>query len=64
MCPCGFEDQVEFLSKGPGTEEEDHDKGVGKANFGAVDGTIAHGLEEGEILCIVRIENETIDTAL
>ncbi len=56
----GFEDQVELLAKGTGAEEEDHDEGMGKADFGTINGAVAHGFDEGEVVGIVGVEDDTI----
>ena len=48
MCSSSFEDQSDFLSKAAAAEEEDHDEGVGEADFGAVHGAIAGGFKDAE----------------
>lgn len=48
-----------------GAEEEDHDEGVGEADFGAVDQTVADGFEEDEGLVVGRVEEDfALDIAL
>ena len=56
----GFVDESELLSKGPGSEEEDHDEGVREADFGTVDSTIAGCFEEGEVVGIFRVEYDIV----
>jgi len=56
----GFEDQVELLAKRTGAEEEDHDEGMGKADFGTVDGAVAHGFDVGEVVGIVGVEDDSV----
>ena len=48
MRPGRFEDERDLLSEGAAPEEEDHYQGVGEADFGAVDGAVAGGFEDGE----------------
>lgn len=60
MGASSFVYESEFLAKGARAEEEDHDEGVGEADFGTVNGTIAHGFEEGEIVGILRIEDDLV----
>ena len=58
VLPRRFEDEPEFLAEGAGAEEEDHYEGVGEADFGAVDGAIAQGFEEGEGLVVGGVEED------
>lgn len=43
-----FQDEVQLFAQGARAEEEDHDEGVGKAHFGAVDGAIAGRFDDGK----------------
>lgn len=58
MLPRRFVDEPELLTDGAGAEEEDHDHGVGKADFGAVDEAIADGFEEDEGLMVGWVEDD------
>ena len=58
VLPRRFEDEPEFFAQGAGAEEEDHYEGVGEADFGAVDGAIAQGFEEGEGLVVGGVEED------
>lgn len=65
VLPRRFVDEPELLAHGAGAEEEDHDEGVGEADFGAVDEAIADGLEEDEGLVVGRVEDDfALDIAL
>lgn len=58
VLPRGLEDEPQLLSKGAASEEEDHDEGMGEADFRPVDGAIADGLEEDEGLFVSWIEED------
>ena len=58
VLPRRLEDEPELLTNGAGAEEEDHDEGVGEADFGAVDQPIANGFEEDEGLLVLRIQDD------
>ena len=58
MLPRRFEDEVELLAQGAGAEEEDHDEGVRKAHFRAVDGAIAGGFDDREERLEGGVEDE------
>ena len=62
--PRRFEDEVELFAQGAGAEEEDHDKGVGKAHFGAVDGAIAGGFDDGEERLEGRVEDDGFEVVV
>lgn len=51
----GLVDGPEFVAQRAGSEEHDHDEGMGKANLGTVDEAIADGLEEDKKVMILRI---------
>lgn len=55
---CGFVDEVDLFAQGAGAEEEDHDQGVGKAHFGAVDCAITDGFDEGERCFVLGVEDD------
>jgi hypothetical protein len=60
VLPGGLEDEPELLAHGAGAEEEDHDEGVGEADFGAVNGAVAEGFEQDEGLFILRVEEDVL----
>lgn len=64
MLACGFEDEGDFFAYCAGAEEEDHDEGVGEADFGAVDGAIADSFEEGEGGFVLRVEDDFLEGGL
>ena len=65
MLPCCLEDEPELLTKGAGAEEKDHDEGMRKTDFGAVDGAIADGFEKDERLMVFGVEDDlALDVAL
>jgi len=64
VLPCRFEDEPEFFPEGAGAEEENHDEGVGKADFGAVDEAIADGFEEDEGVVEARVEDYALELLL
>lgn len=45
-------------------EQEDHDQGVGKADFGSVDGAIAGAFDDGEDVMVARVEDDAFDCSL
>ena len=60
VLPSCFIDEPKLLTHSAGTEEEDHDEGVGEAHFGSVDGAIAECFEEDERLLIFRVEQDVL----
>lgn len=48
VLPRGFEDEPDLFPHGAAAEEENHDESVGEAHFGAVDGAIAGGFQDGQ----------------
>jgi hypothetical protein len=60
----GFVDEVDLLAERARAEEEDHDQGVGEADFGAVDRAIADGFEEGERCFVLRVEDDGFERGL
>lgn len=48
----------------PGAEQEDHDQGVGKTDFAAVDGAVAGALDHGEDVMVARVEDDALDGGL
>lgn len=41
-----------------GSEEEDHDERMGKADFAAVDGAVARGFDDGEDIMVFGVEDD------
>lgn len=39
-------------------------QGMGKPDFGTVDGAISGGFEDGEIICVFGVEEEGVDCIL
>lgn len=64
MLPRCSEYHLGLLLQGAGPEEEDHDQGVGKAHFGAVDGAIADRFEEDEGLFVFGVEDDALEGGL
>lgn len=57
MLPRSLNYEREFLSKGAGAEEEDHDKRVREADFCAIDGAVAGAFEDSEVFCICGVQD-------
>ena len=49
--------------RGGGRQRSLH-KGMGKSHFGTIHGSVADTLDEGEIVGILRIEDDLIDRSL
>ena len=48
MLARGEVDEAQLFADRASAEEHHHDEGVGEAYFGAVDGAVARGFEDGE----------------
>ena len=59
-----FQDEVQLFTQGARAEEEDHDEGVGKAHFGAVDGAIAGRFDDGKKRLEGRVEDNGFETVV
>lgn len=64
MLAGGLVDEAELLLDGAGAEEQDHDEGMGEADFCAIDGAIAGALDDGEQVMVGRVEDDALDGGL
>lgn len=56
----GFKHRGHLLPECTGAEEEDHDEGVGEADFGAVDEAVAETFDDGEDVMVLGVEDEPV----
>lgn len=59
-----LEDEAEFFAHTAGAEQEDHDEGVGEADFGAIDEAVADCLDEGERGMVAGVEDYALQGGL